>query len=136
MNTSTEEQKPKFEFYVAGVQHHELHTITGGLMEDDELDLEPEPTNKYDKNAIKIKAYDCHSKKYTMVGYVPGKISASVSAFLTIAENPVCKVTKFQPNEKPWNQLKVSISDYIDDQEIDEDSDLELDDLDFDDTED
>ena len=97
-----------WEFYVAGVQHHDLKLVIDELIEENvaiELQLKPEPTNKYDKNAIKIMF---NSK---MLGYVPARLSAQVLAFIAVAECPVCETIKVTPEAKPWNQLLVKIYD-------------------------
>jgi hypothetical protein len=103
--------KEKFEFYVAGVQHHQLSHVLNELNETDELILEPEPTNKYDKNAVKIKYDSGLESKTIMLGYVPGRLSADVKHFLSRAREPICEVTRLSPDSKPWNQLMVKIYD-------------------------
>ena len=60
-------------FSIAGITYREnisqyVGEFIGGLM--------PEPTNEYDKNAIKIVARDGHH-----VGYVPAVLTATVRAF-------------------------------------------------------
>jgi hypothetical protein len=103
--------KEKFEFYVAGVQHHDLSRVINEVAEGSELHLEPEPTNKYDKNAVKI-MYDSDIDEHmVMLGYVPGRLSADVKHFLSRASLPICEVTKLSPDSKPWNQLMVKIYD-------------------------
>ena len=114
----------QFEFYVAGVQHHSLHTILQEVQEGDELLVIPEPTNKYDKNALKIVYESLADKTPVMIGYVPGKLSAQVSALLNVCQAFECKVLEFNPGAKPWNQIKVIIKEYDPDALI-EDDDLE-----------
>ena len=117
-------EKQSFEFYVAGVQHHSLHTILQEVQECDELLVIPEPTNKYDKNALKIVYESLANNTPVMIGYVPGKLSAQVSAFLDNCEDIDCKVLEFNPTAKPWNQIKVIIKEYDPDALI-KDDDLE-----------
>ena len=114
----------QFEFYVAGVQHHSLHTILQEVQEGDELLVIPEPTNKYDKNALKIIYESLANNTPVMIGYVPGKLSAQVSAFLDACQALECKVLEFNPDAKPWNQIKVIIKEYDPDALI-KDDDLE-----------
>lgn len=90
-------------FFVAGVQHHQLKQIINDLEEGYELDLVPEPDNKFDPNAIAIK-YD-----EVMLGYVPKKFSAEVSAMIESGKEMVCSVTILNRTAKPWEQLEVSI---------------------------
>ena len=114
----------QFEFYVAGVQHHSLHTILQEVQEGDELLVIPEPTNKYDKNALKIIYESLANNTPVMIGYVPGKLSAQVSASLDACQAFECKVLEFNPDAKPWNQIKVIIKEY-DPDDLVEDDDLE-----------
>jgi len=104
-------EKPVFEFYVAGVQHHNLKDVIDELYEEVELVLEPEPTNQYDATAVKILFESIEQNSTVMVGYVPGKISAKVTNFIKRAIIPVCEVTMVTPEAKPWQQLKVKIYD-------------------------
>ena len=97
---SFEEKK----FFIAGVQHHELHEVIEDLNEGDELDLICEPDNKFDPNAIRIEIED------TMLGYVPKKFSAKVSAALEVGHDLECKITKLTPSAKPWEQCEVTIT--------------------------
>jgi hypothetical protein len=104
-------------FYIAGVQHHELHEVIEDLAEGDELDLICEPENKFDPNAVRIESDG------TMLGYVPKKFSAEVSAALEIGHDLECCITKLTPTAKPWEQCEVSITQLDIDAEDDTDSD-------------
>uniref|UniRef100_A0A6M3IIY0 Putative HIRAN domain containing protein n=2 Tax=viral metagenome TaxID=1070528 RepID=A0A6M3IIY0_9ZZZZ len=105
----------EYSFYVAGVQFHQAKTVLNELSEGMELSLIGEPDNKFDPNAIKI-LYDKYMDGYedepelTMLGYVPKKFSAEVSAFMELNEYVVCELIKLTPSAKPWEQLKVKIS--------------------------
>lgn len=103
------------EFFVAGVQHHDLAQVVNELEVGDDLELIPEPTNKYDPNAIQIK--DCLG---TMLGYVPRKFSAEISAKLELTEL-VCTITELNKENKPWEMLKVKIVPLAEIKEEDED---------------
>ena len=102
----TESPTYNYEFYVAGVKFHQLKEIIGELEVGNELILQPEPTNKFDPNAVKI-LYDYEETPF-MLGYVPAKISASVSASFEVGSCE-CIITELNPAEKPWLQLKVGI---------------------------
>ena len=97
-------------FFIAGVQHHELHEIIEDLAENDLLELVCEPDNKFDPNAVRIELDD------TMLGYVPKKFSAEVSAALEVGHDLECRITKLNPSAKPWEQCEVTIDqlDYDD----------------------
>ena len=90
-------------FFVAGVQHHDLNTVINAIEEGDGLDLVPEPTNKFDTNAIKI------MYEGTMIGYVPKKFSAEVAGAIEIGTDVECEVTKLNKDAKPWEQIEVKI---------------------------
>jgi len=93
----------QWKFYVAGVQHHHLHKVIKEIEEGDYLDLIPDPSNKFDPNAVRIE----HNS--TMLGYVPKKFSAEVSAALEIDPRFECSITKLDRDAKPWEQLEVVI---------------------------
>lgn len=101
-----EEVKAIHEFYVAGVKFHQLKECIDDIKVGDFLNLVLEPTNKYDPNAVRIEY--CTIEKSFMLGYVPAKISASVTADMMIS-NLRCEVIEVNPKEKPWVQLKVAL---------------------------
>ena len=106
-----EERKPLYEFFVAGVQHHQLHTCIKELKEGDSLQLVPEPTNRFDPNAIKVEYYSVDKNEEIMLGYVPkakGDFSSKVGAAMMISELR-CEVLELNPEAKTWEQLKVAI---------------------------
>jgi hypothetical protein len=101
-------EEPKWKFYVAGVSFHEAQHVLHELEVDDELVLDPEPSNIYDSNAVRI-LYENKDGKETMLGYVPKKISAEVSAFLEYESEPLCIISEVTPSAKTWNQIEVAI---------------------------
>lgn len=104
-------EKEVYEFYVAGVQHHGIKEVIYELYDGLELQIELEPTNKYDATAIKILFDSIENNSQVMLGYVPKNISAKVTNFINHAILPVCDITMFSPEAKPWQQLKVKIYD-------------------------
>lgn len=101
------ERESLYEFYAAGVQHHKLHTCIKDLSVGQELNLVPDPENRFDPNAVAIKYGD------VMLGYVPkakGAFSDKVSAALE-HRNLVCEIIELNPEAKTWEQLKVAIYD-------------------------
>ena len=103
---------PCWEFYIAGVQFHELHTVLAEIQEGDYLNMVLEPTNKYDGNAVRLEWYDQHEPpEAVMLGYVPMKknFSAEVTAAITINEKVTCKVIHFDPTAKKWEQCRVRV---------------------------
>ena len=99
-----------FEFYVAGVQHHEIYKCLKEMGVGQYVVMEPEPTNKYDLNAIRLE-YSSPNVESVMIGYVPAKISADVSAMLEIGDNVSCRIIELNKDEKPWKQVKVAVEE-------------------------
>jgi len=94
----------EWQFYIAGVRHHDIHKVVDELKVEGRLSLSLEPTNKYDPNAVRIES------EGTMIGYVPAKISAQVTAAVTSGKhNIVCEIVEFNPAEKPWKMCKVVV---------------------------
>jgi len=91
------------EFYIAGVKFHKLNTIINDLKVGDILDLSPEPTNKFDPNAVKIEY------GFIMLGYVPKKFSSEISAIFEIGLNLECVIVELNPGAKSWEQCKCVI---------------------------
>ena len=92
-------------FYVAGVKHHKFYEIAEELKEGDSVQLISEPTNKFDKYAVRIEALE------TMLGYVPRKLSISVFAKIKSKVNLSAKIIKLQPELEPWITLKIEIEE-------------------------
>lgn len=90
-------------FYVAGVKFHQFHTVKDILEEGDRVDLIPEPSNKYDKFAMKIK----HNN--VMLGYVPKKFSEEVTNLMNSGAELEATITQLQPDFEPWTALMVEI---------------------------
>jgi len=96
----------KYEFYVAGVQHHDIYKVTDKMKEGDFLSMVLEPSNRYDPNAVRLEFLDI------MIGYVPMKISAEVSALIMTDEGLwCCKIIELKWDEKSWKQVKVSVEE-------------------------
>jgi len=108
-----EKKEPMYEFYVAGVQHHKLHTCIKEMKVGDVLCLVPEPSNRFDPNAVRIEYPSLNQGTEVMLGYVPkakGDYSSKISAALMI-KFLRCEVLELNPEAKTWEQLKVAIYD-------------------------
>lgn len=107
--SAPEQEGKKFEFYVAGVQHHDIYKVTDRMKEGDFLSMVIETRKevlKYDLNAIRLEFFDI------MIGFVPMKISADVTALLfSDKELWCCKIVELKWDEKSWKQVKVSIEE-------------------------
>ena len=99
------ENKTKWVFYIAGVQHHDVYKVEDRLEEGSFLNMVLEPSNEYDKNAIRLEFFD------VMIGYVPGKISAEVNAAILSPKLYTCKVISLDWDERSWKQIKVEIKE-------------------------
>ncbi len=96
-------------FYIAGVRHYigcdgdnfekAIHLKVG-----DRLSLELEPTNKFDKNAIKI-----IDKDNNHVGYLPRYYSESVAGYIKQEEKYKCKVLEVNKDMECHECIKVKL---------------------------
>lgn len=102
------EEEVLFDFFVAGVRHHNLHQCIDEIEAGNNLKLVLEPTNKFDPNAVRLEFHSLKQGEDIMTGYVPAKFSASVTASM-IVSNLSCEVTEINKTSKPWQQLRVII---------------------------
>ena len=88
-------------FPIAGVKFRgaEVYALLKTLENGTVFELEPEPTNQYDPNAVMINYND--GEKDIHVGYVPKNFSAEISAALEI-EPVVCIASDFSGDKKTW----------------------------------
>ena len=101
-----------YEFYVAGVKFHQLKDCIDKIKVGEILELVLEPENPYDPNAVAIKFYyvtETSDAEY-MLGYVPAKFSAEVTALMEVFDVE-CTVKEINKTAKPWEQLKVKIAE-------------------------
>ncbi len=117
-------------FFIAGVKFlPNAVSILSELNEGDILDLEPEPTNKFDPNAIKIMCGTEH------VGFVPKTLSAEISAMIEVNECE-CEIVTLNKGSKPWELCEVVIRPVVVDTDTSEEKeDFTKDDVDFEDDE-
>ncbi len=102
-------EKFKKQFYVAGVKFREgWRKNIKELEEDDTLVLTPEPTNKFDKDAVII-----GSDRVGMLGYVPAKTgdARKIAHLLREGTNLQATLVELQPDFEPWNALLVEIEE-------------------------
>jgi len=107
MSEQSKESNVIRSFYIAGVRHHQMKDALGYLSENNILKLEPEPTNPYDPNAVKI-IYETFEKRF-MLGYVPAKFSSEISALIETEVPLECEIVELNPSAKPWEMCKVAI---------------------------
>ena len=90
-------------FFIAGGQYHKLPKIIREIKPKILLELQPEPENKFDPNAVRILMGD------DFLGYVPKKFSSEVSAMLEMGVYLECEIEEVNPSAKPWEMCKVTI---------------------------
>ena len=93
------------DFYVAGVKYHKLYDIIDKLKEGNDVQLIPEPDNKYDKYAIRIEALD------TMLGYIPRILAVFVAAKIKSEIVLSAKILEIKPESDSWTALKVRVKE-------------------------
>lgn len=105
-----EKEKVTHNFYIAGVKFHQARSVLSEMAEGDVLILEPEPTNPYDPNAVRI-IFD-NGDKRAMLGFVPKKFSSEVSAALEVGKSLICELVQLNVAATTWEQLKVEIKEF------------------------
>lgn len=96
-------------FFVAGVKFHKFRTISDTLEEGMKLTLIPEPSNRFDKNAVMIKYND------VILGYVPAAKNGpakEVSKILLSGIKLTATITTLSPDFEPWNALEVEVKGF------------------------
>ena len=99
----------KIEFYIAGVKFHQYKTVLNDVSEGNTLQLIPEPSNKFDPNAVQI--YFDNGDKAAFLGFVPKKFSSEVSALMEVGIELECTLIEFTRNAPTWEIFKVEISE-------------------------
>lgn len=102
-------------FFIAGVKFHQYKMVEKDLVEGMELILNPEPTNKYDPNAVRIETMNG-----VMLGYVPKKFSSEICAQIDTGLRLTCEITKIDLEAKAWEKFEVTITSSEEDNEADE----------------
>ena len=105
-----EEMTEKFnkQFYVAGVKFRsDWKKNINNLMDGQGLDLLPEPTNKFDKNAIMIYS------GAVALGYVPAKTGEAeiIAQLLRDGLKLEATLIEVQADFEPWNSLLVEVKE-------------------------
>jgi len=94
-------------FFIAGVQFHQMKTVLNEMSVGDNLLLVPEPTNRFDPNAVQI-IYARHDKE-VMCGFVPKKFSAEVSAWFEAGLKLECVILTLDIKAPTYEQCMVEI---------------------------
>ena len=99
-------------FFIAGVQFRPKNEIAEAgkiLKQGDLLRLIPEPTNKFDSNAVMITLPIEEEQKELFLGYVPKKFSSEVAGMLSIGAPIGCIVEVVNPAAKTYEMFKVTV---------------------------
>lgn len=100
-------------FYVAGVKFrqdwrkihkHLLNTDFPTARESLEVKLVGEPSNAFDKYAVKVLMNNEH------IGYIPKPINIDVWALRDAGLKPVAKLVEFNPDAETYEMFKVEVS--------------------------
>ena len=107
------------QFFIAGVQFRPKAEISKALKVmkvGDKLTLVPEPSNKFDPNAVQL-VYESFVDEDTEInvflGYVPKKFSAEISAMLEVGIDLECVIDSINPSAKSWEIYSVVIKDAV-----------------------
>lgn len=119
LNDEKFEDKPIYrvtnKFFIAGVQYHRMKEVINDLKVGYSLSLNPDPTNLFDPNAIKIMQGVVKPDMETesiMLGFVPKKFSSSINMLIEIGNRIECVITFLDKKLKPWEQCEVEIRDF------------------------
>ena len=93
------------EFYITGTKFHDYAKVADQLQLDDLVYLQPDPTNEYDANAVKIIWQD------RQLGWVPQNSGESklVAKALKADLNLEAIISELRPDSS-WRQVKVRLS--------------------------
>ena len=108
LDKKNEFYKVSHTFFIAGVQHHQMHKVLKNMEVNDRLQLVLEPTNKYDPNAVRIERVRVDGED-VMCGYVPKKFSSEVTAAFEVGIVLEYVIIELNKTAKPWEQCKVEI---------------------------
>jgi len=99
-------QRFPVDLYVAGWHYYQGEQVLPALEPGQALVLEPEPTNPYDENAVKVLTGDG-----VLLGYIPMSHSAVTTRLLVSGETPVCRIVEINPPPSPTKRrLKIRLS--------------------------
>ena len=92
-------------FCIAGFSHHDGYLVFNDLKVGTKLQLELEPDNPYDANAVAI------SFQGIKLGYVPAKMNGTLHQLMYFGHADIfeCFVTQVDPETHPESQVRVRI---------------------------
>jgi|GEM_PF-658602 len=121
LNSDERRKSMKRQFFIAGVQFRpagDIRIAGAKLKVGDKLLLFPEPTNRFDPNAVQlIYKNDKLEIPSMFLGYVPKKYSSEVSGLLSIGAPVECIVDEVNPSAKTYEMFKVTVRLPIDEEE-------------------
>lgn len=96
------------EFYIAGVKYHgycKNKYLNFNLSVNENLFLEKEPTNKYDKYAVKVV-----NEENKLIGYIPIFYSEAISRAIDEKRKIVCTIINIECNDTCRDCIKIKIT--------------------------
>ena len=91
------------QFKIAGYQFYDGDKIINKLIVGDELEINAEPKNKHDRNAVRI------SYNGFKIGYAPRIDNKLLSELLQNDIKMHCVVFDSAPDEDTWNRITVQV---------------------------
>lgn len=88
VQTKEEPQYDYYSFNVVGMKYRtqSVKKLIDRISRSEHVELEPEPRNQYDKNAIKVLVFDDYKMKDVCIGYVPADEATEIKQL--IEDNP------------------------------------------------
>lgn len=95
-------------FYIAGMKHYVPEGFVDWFRAGDNIQLRPEPDNKFDKFAVEVSFEDTNTGAFQKVGYVPRTLSKGIATAIAagrkikakIAEDAKPKVIIFEEEDE------------------------------------
>lgn len=88
---------------LAGFKHHQAPGVWRGMRIGDALELEREPGNAYDAQAVRV---DWQGHK---LGYVPRAQNAALAWAMDRGETLNARVSRLQPHRSPRNRIEFEV---------------------------
>lgn len=92
-------------YYIVGFQHWEGALVMSELQPGTELQIEPEPDNPHDANAVALRF------KGVKLGYIPQDENdfVATASFYGHADLFEARVLQVDPEAGPWKQVRVGL---------------------------
>lgn len=102
---------PPITFRIAGVQHRPQtdiqQTIRSIVIDSPAItivELVGEPSNKFDRSAVKVLLNDTH------VGYIPKPLNVTIWNLRTVGWKPIATLVEYNPDAPTYEMFRVEVS--------------------------